>query len=90
MVDTACDADTVEKLRNVIESQEGVLGISKLKTRMFGAKIYVDVEIEADGTLTLNAAHDIAENVHRAIEKAFVDVKHCMVHVNPKKLEHNS
>ena len=53
------------------------------RTRMFGAMIYVDIEIAADGTLTLNAAHSIAESVHSAMEEHFPLVKHCMVHVNP-------
>ena len=84
MLDTSCDKDTVKKLRKVIESQDGVLGISKLATRIFGSKIYVDVEIEADGNMRLKDAHDIAENVHDSIEHKFENVKHCMVHVNPK------
>ena len=34
--------------------------------------------------MTLWDAHEIAENVHDKIEEDFKDVKHCMVHVNPK------
>lgn len=83
MVDKSCDEKTMEEMRQVICKQDGVLGISSLQTRMFGSRIYVDAEIEADGSLTLVQAHDIAEEVHQAIEDAFQDVKHCMVHVNP-------
>jgi divalent metal cation (Fe/Co/Zn/Cd) transporter len=60
------------------------LDIDDLKTRLFGNKIYVDIEICADGNLTLSKSHQIAEEVHDKIEKSFSDVKHCMVHVNPK------
>ena len=45
--------------------------------------MYVDIEIAADGNISLFDAHDIAENVHHTIENKFKDVKHCMVHVNP-------
>lgn len=83
MVDKSCDEKTMEEMRQVICKQNGVLGISSLQTRMFGSRIYVDAEIEADGSLTLVQAHDIAEEVHQAIEDSFQDVKHCMVHVNP-------
>jgi len=41
------------------------------------------VEIRADGSATLDQAHDAAERVHDAIERMFPKVKHCMVHVNP-------
>lgn len=84
MMDTACDAETLENMRRVITAQEGVLGIDRLQTRLFGARIYVDVEIAADGKLPLREAHVIAERVHEAIENSFGEVKHCMVHVNPK------
>lgn len=83
MVDKSCDEKTMEEMRQVICKQNGVLVISSLQTRMFGSRIYVDAEIEADGSLTLVQAHDIAEEVHQAIEDSFQDVKHCMVHVNP-------
>ena len=54
-----------------------------LRTRVFGNKIYVDIEIKADGNVTLREAHSTAERVHDAIEKNFIKVKHIMVHVNP-------
>lgn len=84
MVDQSCDELTEEDMRKLILEQENVLGITSLHTRLFGSRIYVDTEIEADGKLTLIQAHDIAEKVHDAIEREFVLVKHCMVHVNPK------
>lgn len=83
MVDKACDEETETALRECATRQEGVLGIDLLHTRVFGNKIYVDIEIEADGELTLTKAHAIAERVHDAIEKNFPKVKHIMVHVNP-------
>lgn len=85
MVDKSCDKETQNKIKKIVMEQNGVQGIDLLKTRMFGAKIYVDVEIAADENQTLRAAHDIAEQVHHVIETEFPTVKHCMVHVNPKK-----
>lgn len=83
MMDTACDKETIERMRKVILSEAGVHGIDCLQTRLFGARIYVDVEIAVDGELRLKEAHGIAERVHHAIEQNFDEVKHCMVHVNP-------
>ncbi|WP_051588948.1 cation diffusion facilitator family transporter [Ruminococcus sp. NK3A76] len=83
MIDKACDEEQVSQMREVILSTDGVLGIDELKTRLFGSKIYVEVEISMDAAKTLVEAHDTAEAVHDAIESAFPEVKHCMVHVNP-------
>ena len=86
MVDKSCDEETVQKMRSLIEQEDGVLCIDLLQTRQFGAKIFVDVEIGADGNLSLYLAHDIAQRVHDKIEESFDNVKHCMVHVNPKNI----
>ena len=83
MVDRSCDSETVQKMWDLIEKVPGVRKIDLLRTRLFGAKIYVDIEISADGEMTLREAHEIAQKVHDSIEGNFSDVKHCMVHVNP-------
>ena len=82
-MDKACDEETEKALRECAESVEGVLGIDLLHTRVFGNKIYVDVEIRADGNKMLKETHAIAEQVHNRIEENFPKVKHIMVHVNP-------
>ncbi|MBO5033288.1 MAG: cation transporter [Lachnospiraceae bacterium] len=83
MVDKACDETMESKLRECALAQEGVLGVDLLRTRVFGNKIYVDIEISTDGDSSLKEAHGIAEKVHDSIEKSFTKVKHIMVHVNP-------
>ena len=83
MTDKSCDQETVNEMHDCIMSIQGVEGIDLLKTRSFGSKYYVDIEIKADGDKKLWEAHAIAENVHHAIEQRFPLVKHCMVHVNP-------
>ena len=83
MTDKSCDQKTVNEMHDCIMNIQGVEGIDLLKTRSFGSKYYVDIEISADGNKKLWETHAIAENVHQAIEHQFPLVKHCMVHVNP-------
>lgn len=85
MVDHSCDAETEKQIYDCVMKNEKVLGIDLLQTRIFGNKIYVDVEIQADALCTLKEAHNIAEAVHDEIEHDFPKVKHIMVHVNPAK-----
>lgn len=85
MVDHACDEETEVEIRTCVMEQEEVLGIDMLQTRIFGNKIYVDVEIQVNGEYTLKEAHKIAEDVHERIEQSFPKVKHIMVHVNPEE-----
>lgn len=83
MTDEACDDRMVEAVKALVVRQQGVLALDDIKTRMFGNKAYVDIEIAVDGNLLLKEAHNIAEKVHDEVEKNFPEVKHCMVHVNP-------
>ena len=73
----------IAALRECAATQEGVLGVDLLHTRVFGNKIYVDIEICADGEETLRRAHGTAERAHDSIGKNFSKGKHIMVHVNP-------
>ncbi|MEE1027292.1 MAG: cation diffusion facilitator family transporter [Agathobacter sp.] len=83
MVDHSCDEETEKAIYDVAVAHEEVLGIDLLQTRIFGNKIYVDVEIQVNEAYTLQKAHNIAEEVHESIEQKFPKVKHVMVHVNP-------
>ncbi len=89
MVDRSCDAETSSRLEALVEKVPGVEHVDSLYTRMFGSRIYVDVEISVKDNLTLLDAHRIAETVHAAIEANFPLVKHCMVHVNPVSEKHH-
>jgi divalent metal cation (Fe/Co/Zn/Cd) transporter len=83
MVDHSCDDQTTQELLDLIQRVPGVEHVDSITTRIFGNRIYVDVEISADDMLPLIEAHHIAETTHAAIEANFPLVKHCMVHVNP-------
>ena len=83
MVDHSCPQETVEQLQQTALEQDAVCGVDRLRTRVFGNRIYVDLEIRVDGKLSLQEAHNIAQQVHDTIEARFPDVKHIMVHVNP-------
>lgn len=87
MVDHSCDEETEKQIYECVIMNKEVLGIDSLHTRIFGNKIYVDIEIMIDGSYTLMRSHEIAEEVHDNIEKNFSKIKHIMVHVNPAQAE---
>lgn len=83
MIDEACDPETIREIQDVAGAVEGVIQVDMVKTRLFGSKKYVDIEISADGEHSLMQAHEIAHQVHDVVEDEIDGVKHCMVHVNP-------
>lgn len=83
MVDKSCDECLEKEIKDLVLAEDGVLGIDLLQTRMFGNKIYVDIEISADGDRPLKETHHIAESIHDKLENKYPRIKHIMVHVNP-------
>lgn len=84
MVDRACDPETTRKIRDIILDHDNTVQLDMLKTRMFGSKVFVDVEFSMDGNVTLREAHAVADHIHNEIEEKIPMVKHCMIHVNPQ------
>ena len=83
MLDTSCSNDVEKQMHDFISAQDGVEQVDLLQTRLFGNKVYVDVEISVNRDSSLLEAHATAERVHDAVELQFPNVKHVMIHVNP-------
>lgn len=83
MVDHSCDEETERAMVRCASALPGVLGVKGINTRIFGNRIYVDLEVRADGQISLTQSHAIARRVHAAIEEKFPKVKHIMVYVDP-------
>ncbi len=83
MLDTACGEEYEKKLTQYVADQEEVVRVDLLRTRMFGNRVYIDMEIAVDGEKPLRESHAVAERVHNRVETTFPEVKHIMIHVNP-------
>lgn len=83
MVDRSCGEETEAAIRERALAHEKVAGVDLLRTREFGNRIYIEMEISVDGRLPLTEAHAVAEAVHDDVEASFPKVKHIMIHVNP-------
>lgn len=83
LVDESASKEIIRKIRLITYNTKGVRSIKTLKTRIFGNKIYVDLEIGVDPYITVKEGHDIAELVHDNLEREIDDIKHCMVHIEP-------
>lgn len=90
MLDTSCDQAYEKNLREYIETQKDVVCVDLLRTRMFGNKVYIDLEIQVDGDMRLWDSHAVADRIHNLVETEFPDIKHIMIHVNPARPSSNA
>lgn len=83
LIDRSCSPQMVKEIEKTILENKKVLAVDSVKTRLFGNKVYADVEIKLDGRKSLLEVHKIAEEVHDYVEYCFPNIKHCMIKINP-------
>lgn len=86
LMDSSVDAETEMRIRTLLLDTPGVLGIHGLKTRKMGDMIWVEVDLEMDGNLTIHTGHEIAAEARRRVmqQEAVLDV---MTHFDPVSLD---
>ncbi len=84
LIDTGLDAETVERIRQVIMSVEGVEAMHMLRSRRLGADAFVDVHIMVDSMLSVSEGHLISEKVRARLVRELKDVSDVTVHIDPE------
>lgn len=84
LIDTGLDPETVERIRQVIMSVEGVEAMHMLRSRRLGADAFVDVHILVDPMLSVSEGHLISEKVRARLVRELEDVSDVTVHIDPE------
>ncbi len=69
---------------DLAKSVNGVCTCHRVRTRGMSGEIYVDLHIGVDSSLSIEAAHKVAEDVDRMIKSKIVGVKDVVVHLEPQ------
>lgn len=79
MVDHACAPETADAIRRaVLDFQEGIR-IGQFRSRLFGDKIYVEIELFLPEETTLKDSYDLCRRIQQNIENNFSEVKECRI-----------
>jgi len=83
LMDEAADGETLAAIRASAMGVEGVEDTEKLYTRRSGVETHVELHVEVDPAMPVGAAHAIASEVRRAVQRDVPGVTHVTVHVEP-------
>ena len=83
MVDRSGEAELEARIRALAEAECGVHLVQQVRTRQFGSRIYAEVCLCLNGTLSLEQARQVAGRVHNRVERELSIVKHCTVAIAP-------
>ncbi len=79
------DADR-NRIRDIAREHPDVRDVHDLKTRTSGTRSFIQMHLEMDGAITLDAAHEISEAVMHEIEREFPDSE-VLIHEDPEGVE---
>ena len=82
LMDRAAPEEVEARIGAVVEGFPDIAGFHDLKTRVSGARTFVQLHVEIDGDLTLREAHDIGARLRLAILDA-VPGSEVLVHKDP-------
>ncbi len=83
LTESAVDTDTVEHIKQIINSDSSIRQWHKLRTRMVGREVFLDLHILVDPGLDIAAAHEIAESLENALDEGISRPVNITVHVEP-------
>jgi cation diffusion facilitator family transporter len=77
------DNDTIEHIKNIIQSRPGIRGYHKLRTRSAGREIFIDLHILVDPSLNICKAHEISMELEEHVNEQIARPVNIMVHIEP-------
>lgn len=88
ITDREADDETKRIILDAVEKTNGVLGCHDLRSRVSGARIFVEFHLELDGEQSLFEAHKISDEVERKIAEKLPHVQ-VIIHQDPFGLKEN-
>lgn len=83
LTEGAVDSDTIEHIREIIDADGSIRQWHKLRSRMVGREIFLDLHILVDPELNVAAAHEISENLEKAVAEEIAQPVNITVHIEP-------
>ena len=72
-----------EEIETIVENIDEVRGISGLKTRHIGQKIWAELDIFVDAQCSMRDGHMIADRVKKVLLEKVRDLERVLVHFKP-------
>jgi cation diffusion facilitator family transporter len=83
LTEGAVDEGTIDSIKRIVSSDGQIRQWHKLRTRMVGREVFLDLHILVDPELNVAAAHEVAESLENAIHEQITRPVNVIVHVEP-------
>lgn len=83
LAEAAVDPDTIEHIKQVINSDSSIRQWHQLRTRTVGREVFLDLHILVDPDLKITDAHEISERLERTLDEQITRPINITVHIEP-------
>ncbi|MDR1201508.1 MAG: cation diffusion facilitator family transporter [Tannerellaceae bacterium] len=83
LMDGVKDVSIYNKIFDAVERVSGACNPHRVRSRLIGNMYMIDLDVEADGNISLNEAHNIANEVENSIKESIENVYDIVVHIEP-------
>jgi divalent metal cation (Fe/Co/Zn/Cd) transporter len=81
--ESSVDSDTIEHIKSIINDNSSIHEWHKLRTRMVGREVFLDLHILVDPDLSIADAHQITENLEETLDKEMARPVNITIHIEP-------
>lgn len=89
LMDGVKDESIYKKIFDAVEKVPNASNPHRVRSRLIGNLYMIAMDVEADGSMTLDEAHEIANQVEDSIKQSIENIYDIVVHVEPKDKCHN-
>ena len=83
LMDFSPDQHVMESIQNVLDAEKRITRYHKLRARIAGSKILVDLHIHLPHKTSIINAHKISHEIQNSIKSAVPQVREVMIHIEP-------
>jgi len=90
LVDTSIPEKRRKQIEERILSINGIMGVSSIRSRQSGGKIFLEVRLLVSPRISVSEGHRLGEQVSKTLCGFFSDVSDVVVHIDPELHEHDA
>ncbi len=89
LMDGVKDVGVYDKIFKAVNAVAGASNPHRVRSRQIRDMYMIVLDIEVDGNMTLNEAHEVGNKVEQSIRRSVRNVYDIVVHVEPKGIRHD-
>jgi cation diffusion facilitator family transporter len=86
LMDAWLDKDSIARIRESVNSIQGVKKVEEIRLRKSGLVVFGEIEIEIEGDANLKRVEMLSEEIEKTVKNEVKNLEHLVINVKPEKV----